>query len=297
MGFLSGRLGIENARVPHKSRHGLLWLERGTIMIESGCLLFKTSGFADIPAGEYGIPHQGLSTLLMGPGTTISHDAMRILNVHGTSIMAVGSGGVRLYSAPPLLPDDSTLARHHAMLWSDLDKRIFVARKMFAIRFGEVLPHRSMDVLRGIEGGRIKKVYEIQAAKYRVPWNGRRFDRADPGSSDLVNQAINHAATAMYAFSAIAVYSVGAIPQLGFIHEASGDAFCLDIADLYRATITIPIAFECTRFIMDNPDIPIERHVRKAINKTAGKSGLVDAMIDNIKELFNGNDGDHHKGR
>lgn len=148
-----------------------------------------------------------------------------------------------------------------------------------------------------LKGGRIKKVYAIQAGKHRVPWNGRRFDRTDPRSSDLVNQAINHAATAMYAFSAIAVYSVGAIPQLGFIHEASGDAFCLDIADLYRATITIPIAFECTRFIMDNPDIPIERHVRKAINKTAAKTGLVDNMIDNIKELLNGNDGDHHKGR
>lgn len=297
MGFLSGRLGIEHARVPHKSRHGLLWLERGTIAIENGCLLFRTSGYSDIPAGEYGIPHQGLSTLLMGPGTTISHDAMRILNGHGTAIMAVGSGGVRLYSAPPLLPDDSTLARHHASLWSDIDKRTFVARKMFAIRFGEVFPHRSMDVLRGIEGGRIKKVYAIQAAKHRIPWNGRKFDRTAPEDSDVVNQAINHAATAMYAFSAIAVYSVGAIPQLGFIHEASGDAFCLDVADLYRATVTIPTAFQCARFAMDNPDIVLERHIRKEINKVASKAGLVDDMIDKIKELLNGNDSHDHAGR
>ncbi|MTH95649.1 type I-E CRISPR-associated endonuclease Cas1 [Roseibium sp. RKSG952] len=296
VGFLTGRLGVETARIPHKSRHGLLWVERGTIGIEDGCLIFKTSGFGDIPPGEYGIPHQGISTLLMGPGTSISHDVLRVLNGHGTSILAVGSGGVRIYSAPPLIPDNSSIARSHATLWSDLPSRTFVARKMFALRFGEVFPHRNLNVLRGIEGGRIKKVYEIQAGKYRIPWNGRRFDRANPEKSDLANQAINHSATAVYAFSAIAVYSVGAIPQLGFIHESSGDAFCLDVADLYRATITVPIAFECARFTMDHPEVSLERHVRHEINKLARKQSLVDEMIDRIKGLLNVDDYSDHKG-
>lgn len=291
MGFLSGRLGLEQARVPHKSRHGLVWLERGSISIEDGCLFFRTSGFGDVPAGEYGIPHQGLSTLLMGPGTTISQDALRILALHGAAVLAVGSGGVRIYSAPPLVPDESLVARRQAMLWADADRRTFVARKMFAIRFGEVFPHRSLDVLRGIEGGRIKKVYEIQAARHKVPWNGRRFDRARPEDADLVNQAINHAATALYALSAIAVYSVGAIPQLGFIQEASGDAFCLDVADLYRATVTVPSAFQCARFVMDNPEASLERHVRREINKVSARMGLVDEMIDRIKELLDDDGG------
>ena len=290
MGFLTGRLGIESARVPHKSRHGLLWLEFGTISVEAGCLLFRTSGFNDIPAGEYGIPHQGLSTLLLGPGTSITQDAMRVLAGHGTAILAVGRGGVRIYSAPPLLPDDSFIARRQATLWADTERRTMVARRMFAIRFGEVFPHRSMSVLRGIEGGRIKKVYEVQAQKFKVPWHGRRFDRANPEASDLVNQAINHAATAMYGLAGIAVYSVGAIPQLGFIHEASGDAFCLDIADLYRATVTVPIAFQAARAVMDDPDIVLERRIRADVNKTASRRALVDEMIDHIKELLDVDD-------
>ena len=42
----------------------------------------------------------------------------------------------------------------------------------------------------------------------------------------------------------IAVTATGAIPQLGFIHEHSGEAFALDIADLFRDTILLPAAFQ-----------------------------------------------------
>ena len=46
-----------------------------------------------------------VSMILLGPGSMVSHDAMRLCARHGTAIAAVGEDGVRAYTAPPLIPD------------------------------------------------------------------------------------------------------------------------------------------------------------------------------------------------
>src|SRR5690606_4551850 len=112
----------------------------------------------------------------------------------------------------------SDVARAHARLWADKESRLAVARRMYALRFGEVLPHRDITVLRGIEGARLREWYRIIADRYGVEWKGRRYDRENPESADLPNQAINHAATFVEAAADIAVAAVGALPPLGFIH-------------------------------------------------------------------------------
>ena len=89
----------------------------------------------------------------------------------------------------------------------------------------------------------MRALYQTIAQQYGVEWKGRRYDRANPDAADLPNQAINHAATAVEAAASVAVTGVGALPQLGFIHEDSGVAFVLDIADLYRGEVTLPVAF------------------------------------------------------
>lgn len=106
--------------------------------------------------------------ILLGPGSTVSHDALRLLAHARTALAAVGEDGVRLYTAPPLIPDRSGLARTQAKLWSDDGRRVDIARRMYAWRLGEVLPHRSMDVLRGIEGARMKESYRLHAQRARV---------------------------------------------------------------------------------------------------------------------------------
>ena len=109
--MLKGRLGLEHARLPHADRHGLLYLERGQLSVEDGCLRFIASGSPLLIAGDYRIPHQAVSLVLLGPGSTVSHDALRLLARHGTGLSAIGEDGVRLYTAQPLMPDQSALAR------------------------------------------------------------------------------------------------------------------------------------------------------------------------------------------
>ena len=87
----------------------------------------------------------------------------------------------------------------------------------------------------------MRVLYKTIAQQFGIEWKGRRYDRADPLAADLPNQAINHAATAIEAAATVAVTGVGALPQLGFIHEDASIAFVLDIADLYRGDVTLPV--------------------------------------------------------
>ncbi len=291
--MLKGRLGLETARIPHVDRHGLLWLSRGKLYVEDGTLRFATTGGNELPAGDYAIPFQMLSCLLLGPGTNISHDSLRLLARHGTGLVAVGDDGVRLYASMPFGPDASALARRQVSLWSDEHgSRTDVARRMYAWRLGEILPHSEISVLRGIEGARMKESYRRLAESYGIEWQGRRYDRSNPEAADLANQAINHAATAVEAASLVAVAVVGALPQLGFIHEDSSNAFCLDIADLYRDTFTLPIAFGAVREIAKKGNQNVERVVRKLAGTTFRSEKLIPSMIDRIKDLFDADDGD-----
>lgn len=283
--MLKGRLGLETARIPHANRHGLLWLDRGAITVTDGCLGFKTAG-GTLEPGNYRIPHQGVSMILLGPGSTVSHDALRLLARHGTLLAAVGQDGVRCYTAPPLGPDRSDLARRQAELWADRDKRLDIARRMYAWRLGEVLPHRDVAVLRGIEGSRMKKSYRLLAEQFGVRWRGRRYDRKKPTAADDANQAINHAATAVQAAATIAVTAVSALPQLGFIHEDSDQSFVLDVADLYRDSVTLPIAFSVAKESEHNQCDPVDRMVRRRAAEIFRKQKLVSSMIDRTKALL-----------
>lgn len=289
--MLKGRLGLETARIPQSDRHGLLWLERGHLLATDGTVNFKTAGFGDLGPGTYSVPHQTVSFILLGPGSMLSHDAARILARHQTGLAMVGQSGVRLYASLPPQPDQSARARAQARAWADPNRRLAIARRMYAWRLGEVLPEDDITVLRGIEGARMKATYKLLAQQHGIKWRGRRYDRSAPDSADDANQAINHASTAVVALAELAVAISGTIPQLGFIHEDSGFAFALDVADLFRDSVTIPVAFaavkESQRAKMHEP---IERVVRRACGRRFRDDKVVVQMLDKIKDLFDGDD-------
>ncbi len=226
--------------------------------------------------------------VLLGPGSTVSHDALRLLARHGTALVAVGEDGVRCYTAPPIMADQSDIARKHVKIWSDADNRMSVTRKMYQIRMGNIsIEGYDLEELRGMEGARVREAYRLCAKQAGIAWHGRRYDRQNPSFADVPNQAINHAATALESAAAIAVTATSAIPQLGFIHESSGSAFVLDIADLYRESVTIPIAFHAAgRVLRSQGRMSVERATRKDCGRALYKRKIIPKMIENIKELL-----------
>ncbi|MFW6082839.1 MAG: type I-E CRISPR-associated endonuclease Cas1e [Chloroflexota bacterium] len=281
-----GRLGLAEARIPHADRHGLLWLARGRLYVEDGTLRFLASGSDTIEPGNYAIPYQSISMILLGPGTSVTHDVLRLLARHGTLLAAVGEGGVKFYTAPPIGQGRSDIARAHARLWADEEARLEIARKMYALRFRDKIPSRDIATLRGIEGARLKVTYQLLAKKYGVEWKGRKYDRQNPLAADPPNQAINHAATVVESAAEVAVAAVGALPPLGFIHEDSSNAFTLDIADLWRDEVTLPLAFATVAQSRTGQHVPLEREVRYQASIWFRRTKLIASMIDRIKELL-----------
>ncbi|RKQ84265.1 type I-E CRISPR-associated endonuclease Cas1e [Brockia lithotrophica] len=288
--FLSGRLGLAGARIPHADRHGLLWLSRGQLYVQDGTLIFSTAGSEEFDPGVYQIPYQMVSIILLGPGTSITHDVLRILARHGTLLAAVGEGGVKFYTAPPMGQGRSDVARAHARLWADEKERNRIARKMYSIRFQEDFPERDISTLRGMEGGRLRESYRIVAQKYGIEWKGRRYDRENPETNDIPNQSINHASTFVEAAADVAVAAVGALPPLGFIHEDSSNAFTLDIADLWRVEVTLPLAFSVAARALKDPGVILEKEIRYEAAKIFKKKNLIPKMIDQIKGLLHVDD-------
>jgi CRISPR-associated protein Cas1 len=186
----------------------------------------------------------------------------------------------------PFGQDDSALAREQVRAWADPDRRGQVARRMYAWRLGEVLPRADLCVLRGIEGARVKTMYRTLAQQFGIKWAGRRYDRDDPEATDRVNQALNHASAALRSAAMIAIAATSTIPQLGFIHEDSSQAFCLDIADLYRETACLQAAFRAVKEHEQDGREPLERCARRSAGRMLRDQQVIAAMIDRIKALF-----------
>ncbi|MEI2616045.1 MAG: hypothetical protein V9F06_00225 [Thermomicrobiales bacterium] len=240
--MLKGRLGLETARIPHGDRHGLLWLGRGNLVVDAGTLRFITAGDGDLPAGDYAIPFQTVSCIALQPGATVSHDALRLCARHSTGIVVTGVDGraaLRLDALRPRRVGPRADAGHPLE------------------RSQPPHPHRPADVCVAARGdpprrrhrgaarhrGRAHEGASTSASREQlrdVHGAAGATTAAAPDSADLANQAINHASTAVYALAQVAVAVTGTIPQLGFIHEDSGRAFALDIADLFRDSRDAP---------------------------------------------------------
>jgi len=280
--MLKGRLGLDEARIPQKSRNGLIYVERCRLSIDNGSLVIAFDEKGEVLE----LPYQQLNAILLGPGSAITHDAVRHCSAHGTCLAFVGVQGSRLYTAPPLFDRDSTLARQQATWWASDSTRVMVAKRMYTKRFGETPRATSLDSLRGMEAARIKRSYELIASQIGITWKGRRFDRNDPEGDDLPNQAINHVVTAVEACVAIAVQATGTLPPLGFLHEDSAKSWVLDICDLYRTSVTVPLAFRCVKRIADGAPDSLDRLCRRAVSRHARETGFIDTVIDDIKEVL-----------
>lgn len=192
------------------------------------------------------VPAAMIAVVLFGPGTRVTHAAMNLLGDSGTSVCWVGEHGVRHYAGGLGPSRGSHLLRHQAYLVSRRAERLDVARRMYAMRFpDEDVSGMTMQQLRGREGARIRKLYRHHAKRTGVPWNGRVYQAGQPfETGDDVNRLLSAGHSCLYGICHAAIVGIGASPGLGFVHTGSAVSFVLDIADLYKAESTIPLAFD-----------------------------------------------------
>lgn len=229
------------------------------------------------------IPVGSVVCIMLEPGTRISHAAIKLAAATGTLLIWVGEAGVRLYSAGQPGGARSDKLLYQASLALDQDLRLKVVRKMFEIRFAEPAPQRrSIDQLRGIEGARVRTMYQVLAKKYGVAWQGRRYDPKDWGQGDVVNQCVSAATSCLYGVTEAAVLAAGYAPAIGFLHSGKPLSFVYDIADLVKFDTVIPIAFKVAASTPNQPD----REVRIACREVFRSSRLLARLIPLIEEVL-----------
>ncbi|MSS84298.1 type I-E CRISPR-associated endonuclease Cas1 [Actinomycetaceae bacterium WB03_NA08] len=249
---------IELGRI--EDRWSFVYLERCTVHRDANAIT------ATDQEGTIHIPVAVLGCLLLGPGARVTHAAMSLLGDCGASVVWVGENGVRYYAHGRSLAKSSRLLETQARLVSNNKSRLEVARTMYSWRFpGEDVEALTMQQLRGREGARVRRVYRQEAARVGINWDKRDYDRDDITTGDPVNQALTAANASLYGIVHSVIVALGCSPGLGFVHSGTDRAFVYDIADLYKAVVTIPAAFEAAASPEDNLLSQVRRKVRDAV--------------------------------
>lgn len=260
-----------------KDRITFVYVERCKISRDNGAITVHDE------QGTKAIPAAMITTLLLGPGTDISHRAVELIGDAGVTIIWVGEHGVRFYASGRALTNYSTLLLKQAKYVSNEKLHVQVARKMYQLRFPEEdVSKLTMQQLRGREGSRIRKIYKQQSEKWNVKWNGRNYDPEAYEKGDTVNKSLSAGNACLYGIAHAVICALGCSPGLGFVHVGHELSFVYDIADLYKAEITIPIAFEIASGLIEDVDGETRRKVRDALKN--GK--ILDRMVHDIKWLF-----------
>ncbi|MFC5200585.1 type I-E CRISPR-associated endonuclease Cas1e [Streptomyces kaempferi] len=258
-------------------RLSFIYLERCTVHRDANAITAQDA------EGTTHIPSATIGTLLLGPGTRITHQAMSVLGETGAAVCWVGERGVRYYASGRALSCSSALMEAQARQWANPRTRLTVARDMYRLRFPDEDPsHLSRQQLLGCEGRRLKDCYRAEAARTGVPWRGRRYTPGNFAAGDAVNQAITAAAQCMYGIAHAVVTSLGCSPALGFVHSGHELSFVLDVADLYKTEIGIPLAFDTAAEGEEDVGPRTRRALRNRINETS----LLDRCVDDIKRLL-----------
>ncbi|MEJ6401098.1 type I-E CRISPR-associated endonuclease Cas1e [Nicoliella lavandulae] len=231
-------------------RISFLYFEHAKINRQDGAITFSDN------RGVIKVPASMISVLLLGPGTEITHRAIELIGDVGTSILWVGEQGVRQYASGRALGHSSRLLVKQASLVSNVRKRLNVARRMYQMRFkNEDVSKLTMQQLRGREGARVRSVYRDLSKQYKVKWNGRSYDVDDFTGGSIINKALSAAHYSLYGLVYSVIAGLGLSPGLGFVHTGHDLSFVYDIADLYKAEVTIPIAFDVASKSNINDDI------------------------------------------
>lgn len=258
-------------------RMTFIYLEHCRISREDGAVTVK-----DLE-GTVFIPAAAITVLLLGPGTEITHRAMELIGDTGISVIWVGEHGVRYYAHGRALNSHSSLLEKQAKLVSNTRSHLEVVRKMYAMRFeGEEVSGLTLQQLRGREGARMRRIYREHAKLNNVEWHGREYDTEDFFDGSPVNQALSAGNVCLYGLAAAVISALGCSTGLGFIHVGHELSFAYDIADLYKAETTIPLAFQLAA--EEPPDLP--NVVRRKVRDIFVKTHLLERMVHDIKYLL-----------
>lgn len=263
---------------PAKDRWTPLYLEHGRLEVDDSSVKWISADgtLCRIPAAT-------VSALLLGPGTTVTHAAIKACAESNTPVCWTGEECLRFYAFGLTPNHTNDMPRLHAAAWADKRRRTRIARAMFQMRFPDVdVTEKSVKELCGMEGLRIRALYTELGLQHGVTWKGRNYDPQNWDTADDINRALSAANASLYALCAAVICSLGYLPSLGFVHDAGTLPFVYDVADLYKHLTSIPAAFLAVR---QNPKDEGDL-VRKLLKQRVEEERVLQRMPKDLAALF-----------
>ena len=272
----------ESILIPHRERSPFVALEYGILRVEDHCLLLDRGNGKglEIPVGM-------VSAILLEPGVSVTHEAVKLAAEHDVLLLWVGEAGVRVYSAGQ--PGGKHAQRLIAQVSQhlDLNARMRAAQRLYRLMFDEEMPEtRSLEKLRGVEGAKVKKLYGALAHQYGVTWNGK--DDADPGLKD----ALGIATSCLYGLSEAVILTAGFSPAIGVVHSGDPRSLVFDLADTVKFRTVIPVAF---KIFKESPEDTRNR-TRRACRDVFRETAMAATLFDHLYEIL-GSDVVGHSSR
>lgn len=250
-----------------KARSPFVFLERGHLKVEDHCLLLvQETAETEIPVGA-------VSCIMIEPGVTVTHEAVKLAAEHGTLLVWVGEAGVRVYSAGEPGGKHAQRMLHQARMYFDESARMKAARRLYRLMFDEEMPEtRSIDKLRGIEGAKVKVLYHKIAEEYGVEWKGRAR------SATALQDAIGFAASCLYGLCEAVILSAGFSPAIGIVHSGDARSLVYDLADTINFKSVIPLAFST----YSESDIDTGNRVRRSCRDFFREQNIAELLFHNL---------------
>ncbi len=264
-----------------KEKYPFIYLERGRLEIDDSSIKW-----IDCDKNVVRLPIATINCLLLGPGTSLTHEAVKVMAAANCSVCWVGEDSLLFYAAGITPTADSRNLRRQMQLAADKKKSVEVARRMFARRLPpEELKGKSLKEMMGMEGYRVRQFYEEKAQEYGVGWKGRRYVPGKFEMGDITNQILTSTNAALYGILCSAVHSMGYSPHIGFIHSGSPLPFIYDLADLYKEELCIDLAFSLTLEMAGRYN---RQKVSSAFRKRVIEMDLLARIGPDIEEVLGG---------
>lgn len=218
-------------------RLGFRYVEKATVYVKDNTIfLVRKSGVRDH------ICPSETTCLLLGSGTSITRDAVKLFSEQNTTILWCGKRGLSMYSVG--LNANSSMSNAKIQIERTMSHRISLWKKLLFARNISYRDTSNVKELLLIEASFMKKQYETLAKSFGLVWNGRIPQTSKMDPDDTLNYAITICNMALYGVAVACICGMGYLPQFGIIHGSGATPLAYDIADVVKTYTSIPIAME-----------------------------------------------------
>ena len=237
-------LKVSRELIPQvKDKYPFVYLEHGRLEIDDSSVKW-----IEATGHVISIPCTTVNTILLGPGTSVTHAAIKSMSESNCTVCWIGSDSLLYYATGETPTANTYNLKKQISLYSNSKKKLETARTLFSFRFPDLeLKEKSLSEMMGMEGYRVKELYKKVAEKYEIPWDGRNYIPGKINLSDTTNKILTCCNVALYGILLSVVHALGFSPRIGFIHSGCPLPFVYDIADLYKPEVSIDLAFKLTK--------------------------------------------------